>query len=43
MKRISLLITEAQLKALKELDLTISDNIRRAIDEYLAKLKKGKK
>lgn len=43
MIRINIYITQKQKQALEELNgLTLSEHIRRAIDEYLAKLRKGK-
>lgn len=45
MKRISIFVTIKQKEALEALnELSLSEHIRRAIDEYLARLaKKGKK
>jgi len=43
MKRINIYITKKQYKLLKELnELSLSEHIRRAIDEYLSKLKEKK-
>lgn len=43
MIRINIYITQKQKQALEELNgLTLSEHIRRAIDEYLAKLRKSK-
>lgn len=41
MERINIYITIKQLKALRNLNgLSVSEHIRRAIDEYLAKFRK---
>lgn len=44
MIRINLYLTEKQINALKSLNgLSVSEHIRRAIDEYLARLSKERK
>lgn len=44
MKRINIYITTNQWKALNDLnELSLSEHIRRAIDEYLARLRKERK
>jgi Arc/MetJ-type ribon-helix-helix transcriptional regulator len=39
MKRISLFLDESQIEAIEKLTGTFSEHIRRAIDEYLEKIK----
>jgi hypothetical protein len=47
MKRLNLLITDAQLKRLKELkeitEISVSEHIRRALERYLAEFPETKK